>query len=139
MATQFNPILGTHNLRNTPVRTGIITALKDSGHAMSQPELEETFGYNVDRITVYRVLKIFEEKGIVHKVYDPAGTAKFALCSAGCKEHEHHDEHLHFNCTVCHQLFCLNEISIPELNVPVGFHIDQLTISAQGICRNCAA
>lgn len=132
------PLLSNHKLRNTPVRTGVLKALETTGHAMSQPEIEETFGHNVDRITVYRVLKIFEEKGIIHKVYDVNGIAKFALCSS-CKEHEHHDEHLHFNCTVCKQLFCLNEFTMPKLNIPAGFQVNQLNISAQGVCKNCAA
>ena len=72
--------------------------MADKETATSQPDLESLMN-DVDRVTLYRILNVFEEKGIIHKVFDLNGTANYAICTSNCQEHRHHDEHLHFNCT----------------------------------------
>ena len=54
-----------------------------------------------DRVTLYRTIKQFEEKGLIHEVIDTKGQAKYALCVTECTTHEHHDDHLHFHCSQC--------------------------------------
>ena len=83
-------------LKKTSVRIAILKHLSDASKALSQPELEIVFEGRENRVTIYRVLKDLEEKGLIHKVYDVTGTARFAVCHS-CIEHQHHDEHLHFN------------------------------------------
>ncbi|MEX8546139.1 MAG: Fur family transcriptional regulator [Mucilaginibacter sp.] len=137
MNDEFNELLQKHQLKKTAPRISVLSVLKSREMATSQPELEEIIGKQVDRVTLYRILSTFEEKGIIHKVLGLDGTANYAFCSASCTEHEHHDEHVHFNCTVCKHIFCLPDSQIPVVNLPKGFKVNSLNISALGICDKC--
>jgi len=137
MEKELEHILVAHSLRKTPLRYKILSVLKNAVHALSQPEIEDKIEEDLDRITVYRTLKSFEEKGIIHRVFDIWGTAKFAF-SLPSAEHQDSSEHLHFNCTKCKHVFCLQSYSLPQLNFPQGFKPVQVSLSAQGLCRECA-
>ena len=97
---QLEDLLEKHHLKKTSSRLRVLSMLASKQVATSQPDLESVMN-DIDRVTLYRILSAFEEKGIIHKVFDLNGTANYALCSADCDEHDHHDEHLHFNCIVC--------------------------------------
>lgn len=104
--------------------------------ATSQPDLEGVLD-DVDRVTLYRILSAFEEKGIIHKVFDLNGTANYALCTSDCAENHHHDEHLHFNCVVCNNVYCLDDLELPPVSLPPGFKPEVFSLSATGICPKC--
>eukprot|EP01037_Dinobryon_pediforme_P015117 gene15117-15260_t len=109
--------------------------LSNKDVATSQPDLESVMD-DIDRVTLYRILNTFEEKGIIHKVFDLNGTANYAMCSSNCGENHHHDEHLHFNCTVCKNVYCLDDLELPALKLPNGFKSEGFTLYANGLCPN---
>jgi len=88
-------------LKVTPHRLRVLAEITQKNAAISQPDLEKILGREVDRVTLYRILSSFEEKGIVHKIFDLNGTATYAICSAECSENHHHDQHVHFLCSLC--------------------------------------
>ncbi len=92
-------------------------------------------GKDVDRVTLYRTLATFEEKGIIHKVLNLNGTANYAICFSTCSEHKHNDEHVHFNCTVCLNFYCLEALQIPDVVMPAGYMLQSLNLVAYGICE----
>lgn len=138
MDKELEKILVEHALRKTPLRYKILSVLKNAAHALSQPEIENEIEEDLDRITVYRTLKSFEEKGIIHRVFDIWGTAKFAF-SIVSGESETNANHLHFNCTNCKHVFCLQSYKLPNLNFPLGFKAENISLSAQGLCKECAS
>ncbi|KAA8485259.1 Fur family ferric uptake transcriptional regulator [Arcticibacter tournemirensis] len=138
MDRKFDQLLEKHNLKKTTPRYSVLGILSSREMATSQPDLEEVLGKEIDRVTLYRILKTFEEKGIIHKIIDLNGTANYALCQSECKEHEHHDEHLHFNCTVCGKLFCLNGTHLPPINLPAGFKAKSVSLIVSGVCDKCS-
>lgn len=138
MEKELEKILVNHELRKTPLRFKILSVLKDADYALSQPEIESKIEEDLDRITVYRTLKSFEEKGIIHRVFDIWGTAKFAF-SVSSNESVNHTNHLHFNCTHCKNVFCLQSYSLPNLSFPKGFKPVQINLSAEGLCKECSA
>ena len=111
--------------------------LSDKSVATSQPDLESVIE-DVDRVTLYRILNAFEEKGIIHKVFDLNGTANYALCSSDCVEHHHRDEHLHFNCTECKSVYCMDDLNLPQVKLPPGFKLEGFSFSAIGLCPQCS-
>ncbi|WP_421943673.1 Fur family transcriptional regulator [Pedobacter sp.] len=135
---RFENLLIKNGLKRTGPRLQVLDILSSRDSATSQPYLEQVMGKVVDRVTLYRVLKAFEEKGIIHKVLDNHGTANYAICSEGCSAHEHHDEHVHFNCNNCQKVYCLDSIKIPAFNVPKGFKVENLNLIASGICASCS-
>lgn len=139
MQEKFDQLLEKHNLKKTAPRFSVLEVLSKRDVATSQPNLEEILGKEVDRVTLYRILKTFEEKGIIHKIIDANGTANYAVCHSSCTEHQHRDEHLHFNCSICKNVYCLNDVHIPTFNLPSGFEASTINLVASGVCPNCKA
>lgn len=134
---EFKQILRTNNLKVTQPRLRVLNLISEKTTAISQPELEKILGTEIDRVTLYRILASFEEKGILHKVFDLNGTATYAICSTKCSEHHHHDQHVHFICSVCNSVFCLDEIAVPKINIPNNFSLHSIAINAVGLCDAC--
>jgi Fur family ferric uptake transcriptional regulator len=133
----FEHLLDLHHLKKTGPRLRVLSMMAAKNTATSQPDLENIMR-DVDRVTLYRILNVFEEKGIIHKIFDLNGTANYAICTSNCQEHLHYDEHLHFNCTKCKKVYCLNELSLPAVSLPNGFNANSFTLYASGTCPNCA-
>ncbi len=134
---EFSALLDRYDLKKTRPRFSVLEVLKSRQAAISQPVLENMLGKDIDRVTLYRVLKTFEDKGIIHKVIDLHGTANYAMCNDNCSENDHHDEHVHFNCTVCFQVYCLDNFHIPEINMPDNFTAGSVNLIVYGMCANC--
>ena len=94
-------LLKTHKLRTTSSRAAILGIFFNQQHALSYSDIEKEVSASYDRVTVYRTLKSFLDKGVIHKVLDDSGTLKYALCNDHCSTVEHHHDHVHFKCTKC--------------------------------------
>ena len=129
-------ILKTHELKNTKQRVRVLEEIALDSAATSQPELEKKLGKEIDRVTLYRILNTYEDKGILHRVIDMNGTANYAICSSSCTADHHHDEHVHFNCTNCLKVYCLN-VNVPPIKMPAGFTASSLHFTTYGICEKC--
>ncbi|QCX54517.1 transcriptional regulator [Elizabethkingia sp. JS20170427COW] len=103
--------------------------------AVSLADLEERLNHS-DRSTIYRTLKTFEKKGIIHSVQEN-NTTQYLLCHDHCTEGHHHDTHMHFYCTQCKKTTCLEEVAFENLTFPKGYKIAELKFVAKGICPKC--
>lgn len=133
----FTALLKQYHLKVTQPRLRTLETISNKKSAISQPELEKLIGKEIDRVTLYRVLASFEEKGILHKIFDLNGTATYALCSTNCSEHNHHDQHVHFICRRCNSVYCMEEINLPKFNLPQGYKLETVAINALGLCDHC--
>ena len=134
---QFEDLLDKHQLKKTAPRLRVLSLMYSKNTATSQPDLESVMS-DIDRVTLYRILNTFEEKGIIHKVFDLNGTANYAVCHSDCQANHHHDEHLHFNCIACENVYCLNELNMPKLTLPAGFEVQGFSLYASGLCPKCS-
>jgi Fur family ferric uptake transcriptional regulator len=107
-----------------------------SGVALSHQEISRQMGYSCDRVTIYRVLDKLMEEGFIHRIIDMDGVSKFATCH-GCTK-EHHHRHVHFSCSVCHSVTCIEEIE-PHFQLPQGYRIQEMNITLSGVCPGCSA
>jgi Fur family ferric uptake transcriptional regulator len=129
-------ILTDNELKHTKQRLRVLDEIATAVSAVSQPDLEKKLGKEIDRVTLYRILNLFEEKGILHRVMDLNGTANYAVCAPNCSANHHHDEHVHFNCSICQKIYCL-PVELPPLKLPAGFQTTSQTTIAYGTCNNC--
>jgi Fur family transcriptional regulator, ferric uptake regulator len=136
MNDKLEAILAAKQINPTAMRLLVLEYLLQQTTAVSLHDLERDFGH-ADRITLYRTLKTFEEKGLAHPIQDGTGTTKFALCTDACSREEHYDLHLHFNCTRCGETFCLPKTKVPEVLLPNRFVLEDLNLTAKGICDRC--
>jgi len=137
MQKAIENILKCHNLRKTEMRGHVLELfLSSNREAIAHPELERRLP-NADRITLYRTLKSFEEKGIIHQVVDGTQATKFALCVGACNTDQHFDQHAHFHCKDCGKTICLDEKIENTFNVPQGFQVTQAHLVLEGRCEGC--
>jgi Fur family transcriptional regulator, ferric uptake regulator len=130
-------VLEDHALKSTACRNEVLQLFLNIPQALGQSDIEKNIDPGFDRVTVYRTLKTFLDKGLIHKVLDDAGTTKYALCNE-CGENNHNHEHVHFKCNNCGQTLCLDKIAIPVINLPEGFKITEKNILVHGTCKNCS-
>jgi len=126
--------LQTKNTNPTSMRILVYDYLEQQQQALSLSEIESHF-FNADRVTIYRTLKTFEDKGIVHGIQEN-NTTKYVLCQDGCDEKSHNDWHLHLYCKICKQTTCKEEFTIPQ-NQRAKYRIDEIRILGKGICEAC--
>lgn len=130
-------ILLSRNLRFTQTRAAILGMFIREGKALSEPEIEEHLKVKCDRVTIYRTLTSFMEKGILHKVPDDTGVARYAMCAATCTEQVHNHNHVHFKCIICGAVSCIEQIALPLIVLPEGYTLEETSILMQGTCKFC--
>jgi len=130
-------LLKIGKLRSTTVRKLVLKEFLEAGTtAISSYEIEKKFE-DLDRITLYRTLKTFEEVGIIHQAVDVSGRSKYAICSEDCTSHQHEDHHAHFYCKKCERTVCLDDVKIPTLNLPNDFQLEDSQLVLSGVCGDC--
>ena len=130
-------LLSAKKINPTAMRLLVLEYLLQQKAAVSLQDVERDFLHS-DRITLYRTLKTFEAKGLLHTIQDGNGITKFACCAETCTSDEHYDLHLHFNCTHCSETFCLPKVNIPEVLLPTHFVLEDLSLTAKGLCDRCS-
>ena len=130
-------LLKNFRLRSTPSRQEILHLFLKSSHALSHGDIEKEIDASLDRVTVYRTLKTFLDKGLIHKVLDDEGALKYALCNDTCGTTGHHHDHVHFKCVRCGQTNCL-DIEIPAVKLPKGYNPSEINLLIQGVCERCS-
>ncbi|MDH5609865.1 MAG: transcriptional repressor [Cyclobacteriaceae bacterium] len=124
-----------HELRVTDCRRDVLHYFIDSGHALSTRELEETFG-QYDRVTLYRTLNAFTEKGVIHSIPDSSGFARYGACHDTCGPGTHRHDHVHFKCEECGKIECIPSEQVPMVNLP-GYTISESNLILAGTCEAC--
>jgi Fur family transcriptional regulator, ferric uptake regulator len=137
MQHEVKNILKEYELRNTSCREEILDLFLQRNFALSHADIESTIHEDFDRVTVYRTLKTFLDKGLIHKVLDDEGVTKYALCKEKCSHTEHHHEHVHFKCTTCGLTNCLDSVQIPRISLPAGYSLSETSLLVQGTCQDC--
>jgi Fur family ferric uptake transcriptional regulator len=137
MTNGVDHILLDHALRLTDSRQQILNVFIRKGSALSHSEIENTISSQFDRVTVYRTLKSFLEKGIIHKVLDDGTGIKYALCKEHCRDSQHSHEHVHFKCNECGETNCIEDVVIPTISLPNGYKAFEKNLLIQGVCANC--
>jgi Fur family transcriptional regulator, ferric uptake regulator len=134
---EIKSLLKKHHLSVTEPRVKILELFLGSGDALSHSEIEKAQGQTLDRVTVYRTLQSFVEKGILHTIPAPDNSVKYAVCKDTCDEGHHQDNHVHFICENCGKTLCLDHVTIPPVQLPAGYVSAQTQMIVNGICDLC--
>ena len=130
-------VLESKNIRVTAMRLLIYKFLAENLVAVTLSDIENAFE-KADRTTLYRTVKTFVEKDIVHQIDDGTGIVKYALCEQDCNCEIETDLHLHFHCNNCNETICLTEHKIPKIKVPNGFVSENINLVVKGMCDKCS-
>lgn len=137
MSTTLEETLIKFSIKPTAMRLLVLEYMYQHSYAVSVSDIENDFD-KVDRITLYRTLKTFEDHKLIHSIDDGTGIPKYAICQEGCMCGPQ-DAHVHFHCDACKLTYCLPDLHIPSLALPQHFEAAQLTMTVRGKCANCTS
>ena len=90
---------------------------------------------NIDKVTVYRILSLFRQRGIIREIASAGGANYFEMATL------ENPLHPHFSCRNCGAFTCLAPLSFtqaPELILPKDdYCIDHIEINISGLCACC--
>ena len=90
----------------------------------------------INRVTVYRILDLLVEKGLVDRI--SGGGRSFYY---GLAPNENHAAHPHFYCTRCGSMQCLNpealQVDSRQLDRTFAGMIENVEIRFDGVCKTC--
>ncbi|CAN5429726.1 Fur family transcriptional regulator [soil metagenome] len=135
METLLN-IFKKNQLSITDGRKKILELFLNSDGALAHADIEKNTGASFDRVTVYRTLQTFVDKGIIHIIPTTDNSILYALCKDNCEAGHHHDDHVHFVCDACSKTICLEE-TVPLVKLPNGFKPSHAAMVVNGICSDC--
>jgi len=135
--TQPEEVLKSYHLSHTQVRSEIIRILLQSALALSVSEIRQRFQTPCDRVTLYRNLKTFTQKGIIHQIFIDNQDSKYVLPENIIKPEMEYNEHPHFKCVRCNSVRCLNDLSIGSLSLPEGYRKLETNVVVFGLCNEC--
>jgi len=137
MDNRIIEILRRNRLSVTDSRKKILGLFLTNTGALAHADIEHKAGVKFDRVTVYRTLQAFVEKGIIHTIPTSDNSIKYALCKNDCFEGHHHDNHFHFVCTQCGKTECMEEFVIPVVKLPKEYTANSVEIVVNGMCSTC--
>jgi Fur family ferric uptake transcriptional regulator len=137
MNKKIDELLKKNQLSVTAGRRQILDLFLQQEGALSHSDIEKKAGGKFDRVTVYRTLQAFLEKGLIHSIPTADNSIRYALCKDDCSGGHHHDDHVHFICNACGSTVCLEDVTIPAIKLPGGFVKEQVDMLVSGVCKSC--
>ena len=123
--------------RVTASRVRVLALLQSAKAPLSHGDVEELLSSEkfpaIDRVTIYRILDWFADVGLAHKAADGRGLFRFSASDPGAK----HAQHIHFRCTGCGGVFCLDSPLPPQPKLPRGFRFGGMALDICGECPRC--
>jgi Fur family ferric uptake transcriptional regulator len=130
-------LLRKNNLSVTDSRKKIIQLFLEHAGALAHGDIEKKAAEKFDRVTIYRTLQTFVDKGIIHVIPTADNAIRYALCKDDCSGGDHHDHHIHFVCTTCNNTYCLDDVVTPDIRLPKDYKAQHVEVVVEGICKNC--
>jgi Fur family transcriptional regulator, ferric uptake regulator len=137
--TVVDTVLKQNKLSVTSSRKKILQLFYEQPGALAHGDIEKKAGEKFDRVTIYRTLQTFVEKGMIHTIPTADNSIRYALCKDECSEGHHHDHHVHFICNNCQRTYCLDDVVTPDIRLPGGYKAEHVEVVVEGVCKNCNA
>ncbi|MHC5057959.1 MAG: Fur family transcriptional regulator [Planctomycetota bacterium] len=130
-------------LAATRVRVACLALAMRAGAPITRAELARALpGRKLDRVTLYRTLRRFEEVGLFRRERTPGGEETWCLdaCEHGLRRCP---GHMHFECRSCGRVECVKTApsrvrrALGPLFSGEGLPVEGARIEAWGLCRRC--
>jgi Fur family ferric uptake transcriptional regulator len=136
---QVHQTLTKAGLRRGDARERVIDLLASEPCALSAVEIEDILrsnGRRIGRASIYRVLELLAEHGLVERVAVGPGLARFERSLPG-GEHHHH----HIVCQQCGRLVAFDdpalERAISGVSRRLGVQVEHHEVLLRGACGDC--
>ena len=134
----YHNLLKASELEVTPNRLRILEIIGGNTCPLSAADILQTLQREtaVNRVTVYRILDLLVERGLVERLSTGGRAFYYGLAPS-----PQHPSHPHFYCKNCGQMDCLDANSLAldtgGLQKTFAGQIDKVEIRLDGICKNC--
>lgn len=134
----YEAMLTTACLAPTANRMRVLEVIGNNSFPLSASDIYQTLDRirSINRVTVYRILDLLVDHGIIERL-STAGRATYF----GLAPNDFHQPHSHFYCKSCGQMDCLNPNSLQVDTTPFQKtfpgRIDKVEVRVDGICKNC--
>lgn len=122
--------------RQTRQQRAILEAFESRRRPLSVDEVHEMARESVPSLgqrTVYRVIRKFEDEGVISAVQIPGEADRYELAEIAATHHHH------FHCKSCDRVYdvegCVGNL---KSMVPEGFVISDHELTLRGVCAACA-
>lgn len=131
-------VLSSAGLKRGGARDRVIDLLASQPCALSAVEIEDELrasGHSTGRATVYRVLELLAEHGLVERLAVGDGLARFE------RQHPSGEHHHHLLCAECGELIAFDdpllERAIESLSARLGVRVESHDVLLRGACGRC--
>lgn len=135
--TEIEHILNAKQVKPTSNRILVLRELIKASHPVSLADLEVLSGFTLDKASIFRTLRLFSEKDVVHPIEDGSRSVKYELCHS-LTHCNLSDQHTHFYCEHCKETYCLENVSVPMVDIPDGFRPRCFNYVIKGLCPKCS-
>ena len=131
-------LLEQSGLSPTQNRLTVLEVVGNNNSPLNTRQIYTTLRRNheINRVTVYRILDLLVEKGILERL--SGGGRSFYY---GLAPNDHHQPHPHFYCTSCGNIECLNPeslfLDVAPLERTYPGVIQGVAVRVDGVCKNC--
>lgn len=137
--TDPTELLRTAGLRRTPVRVGVIDALRSSARPSSVQDLLTRLPAGTDAVTVYRTLKTLIDHELARRVRGEDRGWLFESAAAGPATTHAHP---HFVCDSCGTVECLPDVAMrtpvpTSAKLAEGYEVTKQEVTLHGVCPKC--
>ena len=121
----------------TTQRLAVLKILQQATQPISINDLREKLDAEtrINKVTVYRIMSLFKEKGIVRDISTAGGAVFFEMATAD------YPVHPHFSCKNCGMLSCLTPLTFSQarrfLAIMDNVNAEHIEINLAGLCKEC--
>lgn len=134
----YSDLLERSGVGLTDHRLTVLQVIGNSSRPLSHQEIHRTVRrfHAVNRVTVYRILDLLVDKGVVERISSGDRSFRYGLAPSA-----NHPLHPHFFCNVCGDMECLDpgalDIDVRSLQRSYASLIQKVEVRLDGICKNC--
>lgn len=136
-ASDYGKQLHAHGLKVTPARLGVLSVLEQSTIPLDVAAIGDVLEkqkVHADPVTLFRILHIFEKKGLVRVIQLREGKFRY--------EYAHMPNHHHFVCEACGSISDVHDCTVSEMEQEIerkiGAIVKRHSLEFFGLCRRCA-
>ncbi len=133
--TNIKNIFKEFSITYTNNRAKVLNFFLKQSHPSTLKDIKIYLG-KFDRVTLFRILNLFEEKNIIHSIRIDSENTFYSICSDNCNEKGHFHDHVHFKCETCSDVSCISIDEFPSISIP-NFKVNNIDINVIGICKSC--
>ncbi len=133
--TPIAALLRERKLKATAKRIEVLSLITAYKKPMPFSQIQRNL-QNFDRVTLYRTIHALMENGIIHKALMVENETYYAVCSSSCSTDNHQHKHIHFKCSECFEVSCVQTTAPITISVP-GHLTNHFEVEASGLCASC--